>query len=195
MKINVFVAAACAVLLLPVAVLAADPAPAKADPAKAGPVKAEASAPQPNDSAVDIDEATGKPKRRQPRSRRSQREAVAPAASPYEAECAWVGKRATGLLKRDDVEAARQFESFYSAFGCPIEHLGKAFGCVVSSESATETVDARIDRCWAGSYVRGPAGKDGAGGKASPEGASSQVRSNKDRDAAKPAAPGAKKQP
>ena len=66
-----------------------------------------------------------------------------------ESECAWVGKRITGLLARDDVQAASEFLRFYSSFDCPVQHLGKAFGCVVSgADVSAEAAGDRVDRCW-----------------------------------------------
>ncbi|KAF0117253.1 MAG: putative cyclic beta-1-3 beta-1-6-glucan synthesis regulatory protein ndvD-like protein [Rhodospirillaceae bacterium] len=74
--------------------------------------------------------------------------------SPFEAECAWTGKRVVSLLKREDVDTAQAFNRFYGSFGCPSVHIGKSFGCVVASESEREAIDARIDRCWADPYTR-----------------------------------------
>ena len=74
--------------------------------------------------------------------------------SPFEAECAWTGKRVVSLLKREDVDTAQAFSRFYGSFGCPSVHIGKSFGCVVASESEREAIDERIDRCWADPYTR-----------------------------------------
>lgn len=67
-----------------------------------------------------------------------------------ESECSWVGKRITGLLARDDVQAATEFLRFYTSFECPVPHLGKAFGCVVSGagDVSAEAAGDRVDRCW-----------------------------------------------
>lgn len=86
-------------------------------------------------------------RRKQPPSRKP--ETVESLVSPFEAECVWIGKRIVSLLKREDVDTAHIFDRFYTAFGCPMIHLGKAFGCVVTSESEREAIDERIDRCWA----------------------------------------------
>ncbi|KAF0143215.1 MAG: hypothetical protein FD153_549 [Rhodospirillaceae bacterium] len=76
--------------------------------------------------------------------------------SPFEAECVWLGKRIVSLLKREDVDTAQTFDRFYTIFGCPMPHLGKAFGCVVASESDREAIEGRIDRCWTDPYTRLP---------------------------------------
>jgi hypothetical protein len=70
--------------------------------------------------------------------------------TPAEAECAWVGKRVTGLLARDDVQAAGEFLRFYTMFHCPVAHLGLAFRCAVrdGNEGAGEAAPDRIERCW-----------------------------------------------
>lgn len=91
-------------------------------------------------------------RRKQPPSRRP--ETAENLISPFEAECMWIGKRIVNLLRREDVDTAHTFDRFYAAFGCPIVHLGKAFGCVVASESEREAIDERIDRCWADPYTR-----------------------------------------
>ena len=81
-------------------------------------------------------------------------EATQTSISPFEAECAWTGKRVLSLLKREDVDTAQAFDRFYVSFGCPSVHIGKSFGCVIASESEREAIDARIDRCWADPYTR-----------------------------------------
>jgi len=64
-------------------------------------------------------------------------------------ECAWVGQRIVSLLFRDDAMSGSDFIPFYEQFGCPREHLSKAFGCVVSSGNAENDVLAdRIAACW-----------------------------------------------
>ncbi len=192
MKAKIILVAACVALLYPVVPMAAEPAaPAKVEPAKAAPVAAPAPAPA---AGVDAAAPAGKERRKPRRTKRSQRESVAPAVSPHESECAWLGKRVSSLLKRDDIDAARQFETFYSAFGCPIEHLGKAFGCVVRSESPAEPIDARIDRCWDLPYTRNfpdadsADEKSGAGAEAgapvgAPVGAPAKARAPASQDA------------
>lgn len=68
----------------------------------------------------------------------------------FKAECVWVGKRIVNLLSRDDAMAANDFMPFYGQFGCPGDHLAKAFGCVVTNTdpSENEALADRIDACW-----------------------------------------------
>lgn len=49
-------------------------------------------------------------------------------------QCIWLGKRVMLLLAREDVVAAGEFSRFYVGFGCPEEHLGHAFGCLIAAE-------------------------------------------------------------
>lgn len=49
-------------------------------------------------------------------------------------QCIWLGKRVMLLLAREDVVAAGEFSRFYVGFGCPEEHLGNAFGCLIAAE-------------------------------------------------------------
>ncbi|MBF0561413.1 MAG: hypothetical protein HQL37_05200 [Alphaproteobacteria bacterium] len=76
---------------------------------------------------------------------------TASASLAFESECAWTGKRITSLLHRDDVDTALHFYSFYQDFGCPVQHLGKALGCVVANpaDQGEEALADRVDRCWA----------------------------------------------
>lgn len=68
----------------------------------------------------------------------------------FKEECVWVGKRIVNLLSRDDAMAANDFMPFYGQFGCPGDHLAKAFGCVVTNTdpSENEALADRIDACW-----------------------------------------------
>jgi hypothetical protein len=65
-------------------------------------------------------------------------------------DCAWTGKRTVQVLVRDDLIAADGFFKFYSAFGCPVPHLGAAFGCTVDEPDLADAkaLDARIEACW-----------------------------------------------
>jgi hypothetical protein len=67
------------------------------------------------------------------------------------AECAWLGKRVISLLVRDDAMGAGDFIPFYLRFGCPEEHVGKGFACVVRNGEATpnDVLGERIEKCWA----------------------------------------------
>jgi hypothetical protein len=46
---------------------------------------------------------------------------------------------------------AKDFNPFYDRFGCSMEHLAEAFGCVVSTDGQAqgEELASRVDRCWA----------------------------------------------
>ena len=65
-------------------------------------------------------------------------------------ECTWVGKRTIRVLMRDDLIAADGFLKFYKVFGCPVQHLGKAFGCslIGTSGAPAKAVEDRVDACW-----------------------------------------------
>ncbi|HZD26847.1 MAG TPA: hypothetical protein VE631_11335 [Alphaproteobacteria bacterium] len=64
-------------------------------------------------------------------------------------ECSWVGERVVTALLRDDVIAADGFQRFYRTFGCPVDHLGRAFGCAVPFAGADAAgIDARVHACW-----------------------------------------------
>ena len=76
-------------------------------------------------------------------------------------DCAWLGQRIVSLLLRDDPMTGNDFVPFYQRFGCPPEHLSKAFGCVVECGSAENDVLAdRVAQCWTD-----PATPAGAGGR------------------------------
>lgn len=64
--------------------------------------------------------------------------------------CRWLGQRIVSLLSRDDAMTAKDFNPFYERFGCPPEHLAKAFGCVVAADGQAQGDDLamRVDRCW-----------------------------------------------
>lgn len=52
-------------------------------------------------------------------------------------------------LLRDDVIAAEGFLGFYSRFGCPDGHLGRAFGCAVPLANAEAAPKRQhIAACW-----------------------------------------------
>lgn len=74
----------------------------------------------------------------------------APAAgSP---ECAWMGQRVLSLLWRDDINTANDFIEAYDRFGCPAEHIGVAFRCLVkvgpSAEDSEPGLPERSRACW-----------------------------------------------
>lgn len=64
-------------------------------------------------------------------------------------DCAWLGQRIVGLLVRDDAMTGNDFVPFYQRFGCPQEHLSKAFACVVGFGIAeNEALADRVAQCW-----------------------------------------------
>ena len=70
-------------------------------------------------------------------------------------DCAWLGQRIVSLLVRDDPMTGNDFVPFYQRFGCPEEHLSKAFGCVVGFGSAeNEALADRVAQCWTDPAVR-----------------------------------------
>jgi hypothetical protein len=74
-------------------------------------------------------------------------------------ECAWVGQRIVGLLFRDDPVTGTDFLPFYTRFGCPEDHLHKAFACVVKSgDLENEALADRTAQCWTDPGQRPAAG-------------------------------------
>jgi hypothetical protein len=64
-------------------------------------------------------------------------------------ECAWIGQRIVGLLFRDDPVTGTDFLPFYTRFGCPEDHIHKAFACVVKNgDLENEVLADRIAQCW-----------------------------------------------
>lgn len=127
-------------------------------------------------------------------------------------QCAWLGKRILLLLARDDVVAAGDFSRFYVGFGCPEDHLGKAFGCLVAFEAplvdlrkaldgqaspearkaaenavteAKKTMSQRADQCWADPGAAPPERKEA---QAAPAPAPAQGNPPAPAQAAPPAA-------
>lgn len=83
-------------------------------------------------------------------------------------ECVWVGKRTIRVLMRDDLIAADGFLKFYRVFGCPVQHLGKAFGCslIGTSGAPAKAVEDRVDVCW-----KDPNAQPAAGAEPAPQAA------------------------
>ncbi len=140
-------AAAIAALALSLPVAAADPGAAK--PAEAAPYGDADQARSPDQARPP---AEGE-RQAQPAPRRKPSPPVAGQSSrgpAFKGECVWVGKRIVNLLSRDDAMAANDFVPFYAQFGCPGDHLAKAFGCVVTNTdpSENEALADRIDACW-----------------------------------------------
>jgi hypothetical protein len=72
-----------------------------------------------------------------------------PAAHP---ECVWLGRRAVGLLLRDDLDTAFRHLDLYDRFGCPAGHIQAAFRCLVRQGDpdlkATEALRGKVHSCW-----------------------------------------------
>jgi hypothetical protein len=67
-------------------------------------------------------------------------------------ECSWIGQRILMLLWRDDIDTAKDFFEIYDRFGCPPDHAGPAFRCLVqigvSPEEADPGLPERARACW-----------------------------------------------
>lgn len=67
-------------------------------------------------------------------------------------ECSWIGQRILMLLWRDDIDTAKDFFEIYDRFGCPKDHAGPAFRCLVqigvSPEEADPGLPERARACW-----------------------------------------------
>ncbi|MEO5336068.1 MAG: hypothetical protein H7841_04100 [Magnetospirillum sp. WYHS-4] len=112
-----------------------------------------------------------------------------PGVAASTSQCTWLGKRVLLLLAREDVVAAGDFSRFYVWFGCPDDHISKAFGCLMAAEvpvvdmrkaldsqaspearKAAETVAAeakkavghRADQCWTDTNAPAPERKEAA---------------------------------
>jgi hypothetical protein len=106
--------------------------------------------------------------------------------TPPSPECAWTGQRIVMALLRDDVIAAEGFLGFYSRFGCPDGHLGRAFGCAVPLANAEAAPKRQhIAACWLDPDTAAPAK---APARAEKEEAKPGEGENKEGE--KPAAPG-----
>ncbi len=126
--------------------------PGKAEPAKAEPAKAEPAKPEPakGGEAAKGDTAKGEAAR-EPTNRPSEAADVhAPAGPAGRGECAWLGKRAVGLMWKDDLDTAFRHLDLYDRFGCPGEHIQLSFRCVVRQGNVQKDpkLDERVDNCW-----------------------------------------------
>ena len=67
-----------------------------------------------------------------------------------QSQCSWPGQRIVHSLLRDDTIAAKDHLSFYEKFGCPVDHLTKAFACAVDAPSGANRprADALVTNCW-----------------------------------------------
>jgi hypothetical protein len=63
----------------------------------------------------------------------------------------WLGRRAVGLLARDDLDTAFRHLDLYDRFGCPSAHIQAAFRCLVRQEGDDPKGEKMNDRtlsCW-----------------------------------------------
>lgn len=67
-----------------------------------------------------------------------------------QAQCTWPGQRIIHSLLRDDTVAAKDHLGFYEKFGCPVDHLTKAFACAVDAPAGANRPRAEIlvTNCW-----------------------------------------------
>ena len=72
-----------------------------------------------------------------------------PAANP---ECVWLGRRAVGLLLRDDLDTAFRHLDLYDRFSCPAGHIQASFRCLVRQGNpdlkTPEKLTERVHACW-----------------------------------------------
>ncbi|MGE0667904.1 MAG: hypothetical protein AB7O49_15215 [Sphingomonadales bacterium] len=73
-----------------------------------------------------------------------------PLPVPLQAQCTWPGQRVVHSLLRDDTIAAKDHLSFYEKFGCPVDHLTKAFACAVDAPTGATRprADVLVTNCW-----------------------------------------------
>jgi hypothetical protein len=67
-----------------------------------------------------------------------------------QSQCSWPGQRIVHSLLRDDTIAAKDHLSFYEKFGCPVDHLTKAFACAVDAPAGANRprAEALVTNCW-----------------------------------------------
>ena len=68
-------------------------------------------------------------------------------------ECVWLGRRAVGLLWRDDLDTAFRHLDMYDRFDCPNDHIQSVFRCLVLNggnidPKAAENLNGRVHACW-----------------------------------------------
>jgi hypothetical protein len=68
-------------------------------------------------------------------------------------ECVWLGRRAVGLLWRDDMDTAFRHLDLYDRFGCPAQHIQAAFRCVIRQggnidPKSPQSLNSRVHSCW-----------------------------------------------
>lgn len=124
----------------------------KAEPAKSEPAKAEPAKPDPakGGEAVKGDTARGEAAREATNRLGDAADVHAPAGPAGRGECVWLGKRAVGLMWKDDLDTAFRHLDLYDRFGCPGEHIRLSFRCVVRQGNVQKDpkLDERVDNCW-----------------------------------------------
>lgn len=74
----------------------------------------------------------------------------APLPIQLQSQCTWPGQRIIHSLLRDDTVAAKDHLGFYEKFGCPVDHMVKAFACAVDAPAGANRPRAEIlvTNCW-----------------------------------------------
>ena len=74
----------------------------------------------------------------------------APLPVQLQSQCTWPGQRIIHSLLRDDTVAAKDHLGFYEKFGCPVDHVVKAFACAVDAPAGANRPRAEIlvTNCW-----------------------------------------------
>ena len=80
----------------------------------------------------------------------AQKEINGPAGNP---ECVWLGRRAVGLLNKDDLDTAFRHLDLYDRFGCPSGHIQASFRCLVLHSNTidpkeADSLNGRVNDCW-----------------------------------------------
>jgi len=131
----------------------AEPKPAEPKPVESKPAESKAGEHQvqPSPDGADVKAPTEASSAQVPEAKAV---AVEPKPRPVpqaqRPECRWLGVRTLRVLLRDDLIAAEGFQRVYRSFGCPSEHLGRAFGCAVPAASleAANALEAYVEACW-----------------------------------------------
>ena len=73
-----------------------------------------------------------------------------PLPPQLQSQCSWPGQRIVHSLLRDDTIAAKDHLIFYEKFGCPADHLTKAFACAVDAPAGANRprAEALVTNCW-----------------------------------------------
>ncbi|MBI1181915.1 MAG: hypothetical protein GC201_15325 [Alphaproteobacteria bacterium] len=65
-------------------------------------------------------------------------------------QCRWTGTRVLHSLLREDTLAAQDHLKFYLQFGCPQDHLTKAFACAADAPTGANRPanEVLVSNCW-----------------------------------------------